>query len=387
MTNLDILLQAQLGKVPGVVAMATTATDTLYEGAAGHRDAAGMVAMTTDTIFGLASMTKAVVSVAALQEIDAGRLSLDAPIAEVLPALAAPMVLEGFADDGTPRLRPAVGAITLRQLLSHSAGFGYDTWNAEIARFHTAAKIPRLPESPAELARIPLLFDPGTAWNYGINTDIVGLAVEAASGKRLDVALADGVCGMLGMNETGFEVPAERRARMATTRTRAPNGTLGDAGFPMDRGIRYCMGGGGLQGTGRDYLRFIRMVLNGGMHEGTRVLSPAMMAEVARNQLAPGVRVRRMVSGNPARSNDAEFFPGMEKHWSAAFMINAEPAPTGRNAGSLAWAGIANTYCWIDQKAGVGGVFMAQLLPFADPAVLDGFAAFERAVYELVTRQ
>ena len=388
-TSIDIALRAATdrGEVAGVVAMSAAAAGTLYEGSFGTTDLATGAAMRPDAIFRLASMTKAITSVAAMQLVEQGRLALDAPIAAVLPHLADRQVLAGFADDGTPRLRPAAGPVTLRQLLTHSAGYSYEFWNPDYTRMCQGLGIAPLPGSHDELARIPLLFDPGTAWNYGINTDIVGLAVEAASGKRLDVALADGVCGMLGMNETGFEVPAERRARMATTRTRAPNGTLGDAGFPMDRGIRYCMGGGGLQGTGRDYLRFIRMVLNGGMHEGTRVLSPAMMAEVARNQLAPGVRVRRMVSGNPARSNDAEFFPGMEKHWSAAFMINAEPAPTGRNAGSLAWAGIANTYCWIDQKAGVGGVFMAQLLPFADPAVLDGFAAFERAVYELVTRQ
>ena len=141
------------------------------------------------------------------------------------------------------------------------------------------------------------------------------------------------------------------------------------------------MGGGALHGTGRDYLRFIRMVLNRGMHEGARVLSEAAIGEMARNQLAPGVRVTAMRSVNPARSADAEFFPGMEKQWSTAFMITTQTAPTGRRAGSLAWAGIANTFCWIDPVAGLGGVFMTQMLPFADPAALGAFAAFETGVY------
>ena len=137
-----------------------------------------------------------------------------------------------------------------------------------------------------------------------------------------------------------------------------------------------------MHGTGRDYLRFIRMILNAGMHEGTRILSPAGMDAVLQNQLAPRVAVRKMISSNPAISLNAEFFPGMTKHWSAAFMINTERATTGRNAGSLAWAGVVNTYCWIDPTAGIGGVFMTQIMPFYDPHALEAFMAFENAVYE-----
>ena len=378
--SLDATLAAALGPLPCAVAMATNAQETLYEGAVGTRDVAGRVAMTGDTVFGLASMTKALVSAAAMAEVDAGRLSLDGPLSAVLPALAAPMVLEGFGADGAPRLRPARGAITLRQVLSHSAGFGYDTWNPEIRDFQARRGMGRLPANEAELAATPLLFDPGTRWNYGINTDVAGLAVAAVTGKRLDVALAEGVLGALGMGDTSVVLRADQRARLVTTRGREGDG-FADLGFVMDRGVNWCMGGGALHGTGRDYLRFIRMVLNRGMHEGARVLSEAAIGEMARNQLAPGVRVTAMRSVNPARSADAEFFPGMEKQWSTAFMITTQTAPTGRRAGSLAWAGIANTFCWIDPVAGLGGVFMTQMLPFADPAALGAFAAFETGVY------
>jgi CubicO group peptidase (beta-lactamase class C family) len=302
-------------------------------------------------------------------------------LADVLPALAKPQVLEGFADDGTPLLRPARGAITLRQVLSHSAGYGYDTWNREIAQYLKQTGLPRVPTSAAQLEATPLLFDPGTSWNYGINTDVAGLAVEASSGKRLDFALTEGILGALGMADTTVVLRDDQRARLVTTRQRAAGGALSDIGFVMDRGVSYCLGGGALHGTGRDYLRFVRMILNDGMHEGERLLSRAAIAAMSSNQLAPGVRVRRLVSANPPRSADAEFFPGMEKQWSTAFMITTGTAPTGRRPGSLAWAGIANTYCWIDPAAGVGGVFMSQLLPFADPAVLAAFAAFETAAY------
>ena len=379
-SRLDAILADATATIPGVVAMATTAATTIYEGAAGTRDAAG-TKMTTDTIFGLASMTKAIVSAAAMQQVDAGTLTLDGPLAAVLPALANPEVLEGFAPDGTPRLRPASGAITLRHVLSHSAGYGYDTWNPEIRQFLKHRTMPRVPENVDELACTPLLFDPGTGWNYGINTDVVGLAVEAVTGQRLDHHLRDNLLAALGMSDTAVTLSPAQRARLATTQQRQSATSFSDLGPILERPPQYCMGGGALLGTGRDYLRFIRLILNGGMHEGTSLLSPASITEMSRNQLAPGIKVHRMMSANPNRSNDAEFFPGMTKHWSTAFMINTEQAPTGRSADSLAWAGIANTYCWIDRTRGLGGVFLTQTLPFADPATLEAFAHFETAIY------
>ncbi|MCX7384988.1 MAG: serine hydrolase [Alphaproteobacteria bacterium] len=328
-------------------------------------------------------MSKAIVSSAAMRQVDAGRLSLDAPLAEVLPALALPQVLDGFARDGTPRLRPASRAITLRHVLTHSAGFGYDTWNVDVSNYLRATGLPRTPADAAQLARTPLLFDPGTAWNYGISTDVAGLAVEAVTGERLDRHLAQGLLAELGMVDTAVVLSPAQRARRVTTMRRLPDDGFGDLGFSMDRGIQYCMGGGALHGTGRDYLRFIRLILNGGLHDGTRLLSPAAITALTTNQLEPGVRVRRMISSDPLRSHDAEFFPGQPKLWSAGFMITTEDAPTGRRAGSLAWAGIANTYCWIDPASGLGGVFMTQTLPFADPRTLAAFARFERAMYDM----
>ena len=244
--RLDATLAAALGAIPCVVAMATNARETLYEGAAGTRDAAGQVPMTADTMFGLASMTKPLVSAAAIAEVDAGRLALDAPLHEVLPALVAPLVLEGFAPDGTPRLRPARGVITLRHVLSHSSGYGYDTWNPEIRQFLKQHPLPRVPETALDLAATPLLFDPGTGWNYGISTDVAGLAVEAVSGKRLDVALRDGLLGSLGMTDTAVVLTDEQRGRLVTTRSRNAAGGLTDDGFLLDRGPQYCMGGGAL---------------------------------------------------------------------------------------------------------------------------------------------
>ena len=272
----------------------------------------------------------------------------------------------------------AAAAVAFRRLQPRCAGAPISAASLQLQG------LPPSPENAEQLGRWPLIFDPGTRWNYGINTDIVGRAIEAASGQRLDLQMGAGVLAQLGMAESGFVLTPELRARLAATQFRGADGRCTDMGFPFDRPARFCMGGGGMHGTGRDYLRFIRMVLNGGRHEGTSILSDAMMREVRRNQLEPGVAVRKLAPVNPAISNDAEFFPGMTKHWSAAFMINTERADTGRNAGSLAWAGVVNTYCWIDPTAGIGGVFLGQVLPFYDAGALAAFAAFERAVYDAV---
>jgi CubicO group peptidase (beta-lactamase class C family) len=213
---------------------------------------------------------------------------------------------------------------------------------------------------------------------------VVGRAIEAVVGRTLDHCLRIGLFAPLGMRDASVSLSSAQEARLAPTHRRAADGSFAEVEGFFNRGVQFAMGGGALLGTGRDYLRFLRMFLNKGMHEGMQVLSPESIAEMSRNQLAPGVTVTPMISCAPERSNDAEFFPGMAKHWSTAFMINTEPAPTGRRAGSLAWAGIANTYFWIDPSAGVGGVFMTQILPFADRPALDAFAAFERAVYGLL---
>jgi CubicO group peptidase (beta-lactamase class C family) len=382
--RLDAVLRAALDHVPGVVALATTAEGTTYEGAAGTGDVVTGRPIGPDTIFGLASMTKALVSAGAMLLVEQGRLSLDGKLADVLPELANPLVLEGFGDDGRPVLRPAARPITLRHVLSHSAGYGYNTWNSELGRYFELTGLPRVPTSSDELARTPLLFDPGTRWNYGINTDVAGKAVEAASGQRLDHFLREALLAPLGMADTTVELTEAQRARMTRTHQRGADGSLAPLDGRFGNGPAWCMGGGALLGTGRDYIRFVRMILNGGRHEGQALLAPESIAEMSRSSLAPGVRVTTMRTAQPAVSNDAEFFPGLPKSWSTAFMINDAPAPTGRKAGSLAWAGIANTFFWIDPASGVGGVFLSQVMPFADPAALAAFAAFEAAVYETV---
>lgn len=370
------------GDVPGVVAAATDAKGTTYEGGFGKRVLGEAAEMTPDTVAWIASMTKAITGAAAMQLVEKGKLSLDMPAKEMIPALGEVEVLEGFDAAGKPRMRNAKRDITLRHLLTHTAGFGYDIWSAEVGQYMEAHGIPGIVSCQNKALTTPLLFDPGERWFYGINMDFAGKMVEAASGQKLGAYMRDNIFGPLGMDDTAFRISDSMRQRLARIHHRGADGGLTpDPTIEVPQEPEFEMGGGGLYSTAVDYLKFVRMMLNQGRSgKGEAVLKPATVAEMSKNAMGDS-KVCLLKTAAPPFSNDAEFFPGMDKTWGLSFMINNEDAPTGRSAGSLAWAGLANTYFWIDQKKGVGGVYVTQVLPFVDVKALPLFHAFESVVY------
>jgi methyl acetate hydrolase len=372
---------ADRGDVPGVVAMAATREGPVYQGAFGRRALPDGAAMTSDTVFWIASMTKAVTSTAAMQLVEQGRLALDRPIAEVLPELAAPQVLEGFDAAGEPRLRPARRPITLRHLITHTAGFVYDIWNADIGHYMEKRGIPGIITCENAALALPLIFDPGDKWDYGINIDWVGKAVERVSGQKLGDYFAQHLFGPIGMKDTGFKLTPESRTRIAGMHARGADGALAPIPFEMPQEPEFEMGGGGLYSTAADYLMFERLFLDDGRAAGgAQLLKPETARLMAQNAIGE-LDVRLLKTAIPASSNDAEFFPGMVKKWGLGFMISTAQVPDGRRPGSLAWAGLGNTYFWIDPAKGVAGVILMQLLPFADAKALAVFDGFEKAVY------
>ena len=368
------------GDVPGVVAMAATRDGVVYQAAFGRRALSDEAAMTTDTVFWIASMTKAITSAAAMQLVEQGKLALDNEIANVLPELAAPQVLEGFDSSGQPRLRPARRSITLRHLLTHTAGLVYEMWNAEMGRYMETKAIPGIISCQNAALSLPLVFDPGEKWDYGINIDWVGKAVERVSGQLLGDYFAEHLFGPIGMEDTAFKLTPERRARLASMHARGPDGTLAPIEFEVPQEPEFQMGGGGLYGTASDYLAFERIFLNEGRANGRSVLKPETVRLMAANAIGD-LNVQPLKTAIPDLSNDAEFFPDMVKKWGLGFMVSTEPVLGGRSAGSLAWAGLGNTYFWIDLDRGVAGVILMQLLPFADPKALALLDQFEKAVY------
>jgi methyl acetate hydrolase len=371
---------AERGDVPGVVAMARTRDEPIYQGAFGRRAMPDGAPMTADTVFWIASMTKAITSTAAMQLVEQRKLSLEQPIADVLPELSAPQVLEGFDSAGEPRLRPALRPITLRHLLTHTAGFSYDIWNADIGRYMEKKDIPGIISCQNVALTTPLTFDPGERWDYGINIDWVGKAVERVSGQSLGNYFTEHLFTPLGMKDTGFHLSQDRRSRLAGMHARDADGTLAAIEFELPQEPEFQMGGGGLYGTAGDYLAFAKLFLNEGRSEGHQVLRPETVRLMAQNAIGT-LNVQPLKTAIPAYSADAEFFPGMIKKWGLGFMISTAAVPGGRSANSLAWAGLANTYFWIDPARGVAGVILMQLIPFADSKALALFDEFEKAVY------
>jgi methyl acetate hydrolase len=374
----DLLKRAtDAGDVPGVVVAAATADGPIFEGASGVRDTTSGTPMTTDTVVWIASMTKAVTGACAMQLVEQGKLSLDSPIATVLPELANPQVLEGFAADGSPQLRPAKRPITLRHLLTHTSGYVYEIWNADMLRYLENTGTPGIISCTNAALSLPLLFDPGERWDYGIGIDWAGKAVEAVSGMRLGQYMQQNLLQPLRMTDTAFNIGAAQRLRLAKMHNRTLDGFVAtDMELPQDP--EFEMGGGGLYSTVGDYLRFTRMILNGGTLDGMRVLSRETVATMSANAMG-NLRCRPLKTAVPGASNDVDSIDGMQ--WGLSFLINPQPMANGRSAGSLAWAGLANSYYWIDPVKQVTAVYATQLLPFFDAKALGLLEAFETAIY------
>jgi len=366
------------GLTPGVVGVVAGRDGVRYAGAFGQRGVDDPAAMTVDTVFRLFSMTKAIGSLAALKLAEAGSLDLDAPVGDIVPEFDALMVLDGF-DGDTPRLRAPASRATVRQLATHTSGAVYEFWNADVARYLRAGGRPSvLAGTKAALHGYPLAFDPGARWGYGIGIDWLGQVVEAVSGQRIDAFCAEQIFAPLGMSDTAFECEGPLSARLAGAQAVTPEGwrtiPLAPPPHPQVYGMGHC-----LYGTAPDYIRFLRMILNGGALDGARVLRPETLRLMTENQI--GARdVTPMRTVMPPISADVDLFPGVTLKHSIGFVLNTTDIPGKRRAGSMGWAGVLNTHFWVDPASDVAAVLMMQHLPFVEPGALRLYDAFERAV-------
>lgn len=375
-------LTSGASRVPGVVAMVTDRDGDIYSGASGERRIGGDP-MTEDTVFAIFSTTKAIAGTTALQCVEDGLLDLDAPAKEYAPAIGNLQVIDGFDDNGQPRLRAPKSDVTTRQLMLHTAGFGYDFFNEDYKRLAEEHGQPSVVTGSRASIETPLLFDPGEKWEYGTNIDWVGQVVEGIRGKRLGEVMSERVFAPLGMTDIAFTRTDNMKSRTATIHARGEDGSLtpmDDFALPDDPEVH--MGGHGLYGSVPEYMKFIRMWLNDGAGPNGRVLKPETVDWAVKGALVPPQKVTMLPGVIPSLSNDAEFFPGLAKDWSYTFMVNSQEAPTGRPAGAIGWAGLANCFYWIDRANGVGGYWATQILPFGDPESFTGYMDFETAVYQ-----
>lgn len=361
-------------KIPAVVGMAAAESRILYSGAFGTRDSSG-APVTADSIFAIASMTKAITTVAALQLVEQGKVKLDEPVSRYLSQFATLEVLDGFdSQTGKPRLRPARTPVTLKHLLTHTSGICYDTWDADMFRYTSQT-------TGAARAVPTLMFEPGTRWQYGMGVDWAGRLVEKLSGVDLERYFQANILGPLEMRDTSYILLASKFDRLVTSYSRQPDGSLKQDRRAVPSAPKEFNGGGGLYSTAGDYVRFAQMILGKGRGVNkTRILQEKTVESMEINQIGEAT-AGKMKSFRPAMSSDVDIQPGFTEKWGLGFLINTTAYAGGRSAGSLAWAGIDNTFYWIDPKKAICGVLMMQFLPFVDKEAVGLLGDFERAVY------
>jgi methyl acetate hydrolase len=356
-------------KIPLVSAMVASANKTLYAGAFG--------AAKPDSISSIASMTKPITAVAAMQLVERGKLALDEPVARHLPELTKLDVLEGFDGAGKPVLRPATKPITLRHLLTHTSGFAYSVWHEGMFKYSQQFPIPQSVVAPL----VPLAFEPGTRWQYGYSADWTGKLVEAVSGLTLEDYFQKNILKPLDMNDTTFILPREKFGRLVTQSRRQNGGPLQEVPKILPAPPKEFNGGGGLYSTTSDYVKFMQMILQYG-RAGVRdeILKAKSVEMMMVNQIGD-LSAGKLKSYMPNTSSDVDLHPGAVDKWGLGFLINTTPYAGGRSAGSLAWAGIYNTFFWIDPPRGICATIMMQFLPFVDKEAVALLGDFERSVY------
>jgi len=380
-TSIDGVLEHAVdsGAVPNVAAIAADRDGIVYEGAAGPRVAGEGDPVSVDTHFRIMSMTKMVATVAALQLMERGELDFDAPVEEYRPEWADLQVLEGF-DGDTPRLRPPASKATVKQLVTHTAGVAYWFWNKDIVRWEAATQTPNVLSGDNVIFTAPLVADPGTRFEYGINTDWLGKVIEAASGTTLDVFIAENITGPLGMTETAFLMTPEQRAKSVPVHLKGEDGAWSASDIELRQDPDYWTGGHGLHSTPRDYLKFQRALLgNGTSPEGVKILEKSTVDAASSNQIGDLDFPAEIPTADPATTMSFNAGPGFK--WGYGLLLNTEDVPGARRAWSGAWAGLLNTHFWVDRTTGVTGAIYTQFLPFVTPEAMRMYQDFERALY------
>ncbi|MGH3280388.1 MAG: serine hydrolase domain-containing protein [Trebonia sp.] len=367
------------GAVPQVAAIAADAGGVFYEAGFGPRVAGQDGEVTADTGFAIMSMTKIIVTVAALQLVEQGTLDLDAPVDTYRPEFAEVQVLEGF-DGDTPRLRPPARRATVRHLVTHTSGLGYWFWSEDLVKYERVTGLPNVVPGRLDAFKAPMIADPGTRFNYGISTDWLGRVVELVTGKGLDVVVKEGVTGPLGMNNTSFVLTGGQRANRAAVHVKDGDGNWFDAGDIVNRtDPDWWAAGHGLYSTPRDYVRFERALLRGGELDGTRILAAETVDEAFRNQIGDLDFPAEIPTADPASSGPLALGPGYK--WGYGLLLNAADQPGRRRAGSGTWAGLFNTHFWIDRASGICAAIYSSSLPFITPEALQLYLDYETALY------
>ena len=374
--QIDQLLQDAVDRkdIPGVVAIVANRDRILYHQSFGKMDVMNGVEMQKDTIFGIASMTKPITSVAVMMLYEEGRLDLDDPISQYLDWLSNPEVIISFdEEDGTYSTKPAEREITIRHLLTFTAGFGYSFANSLMALL-----VEKTGKTESEL---PLLHEPGEKWTYGMEVRVLGELVEELSGRTLPQFLKERIFDPLGMSDTFYVLPAEKYPRWVTRHQRE-NGILRERPNP-EKQRPFIVGDAGLLSTAPDYVRFLQMLLSGGRFNGNRILSEASIRLMTQNQIGELV-VEIQRGPYPLLSRAFPLGARRGDKFGLGFQIAVADGKEGhlRSPGSYSWSGLSNTHFWVDPEKGIVAVILMQVLPFYDETCIAVYQGFEELIYE-----
>ena len=380
-SGLDQVLERAVadGAVPNVAAIAADRSGIIYEGAAGPRVAGEEAPVSVDSHFRVMSMTKMVATTVALQLVEQRRLDLDAPVAQYRPEFADVEVLDGF-DGDTPRMRAPAAEATVRHLLTHTTGLGYWFFSPELVKWEAATGVPNVLSGSNAIFKAPMLTDPGTRFEYGINLDWLGKVIEATSGMYLDEAIRRGVTDPLGMQETAFVMSDAQRANSVPVYLQGEDGSWAATEIDLVQQPEYWAGGHGLYSTPRDYMKFQRMLLgNGTSPDGVQILDSATVNAAFTNQIGDLDFPEEIETADPSATSKFVAGPGFK--WGYGLLLNTGDIDGARRAGTGAWAGLLNTHFWVDRTAGISGAIYSQFLPFATPPALQMYQEFEAALY------
>ena len=367
------------GGVPHVAAIAADTDGVIYEGAAGVRlTDSGPQSVSTSTHFRIMSMTKMVATAAALQQMERGELDINRPVADYVPEFAELQVLDGF-DGDKPRLRAPRSQATVKNLITHTSGLSYWFWNAELKKYEDVTGLPNVVPGDLAAFRAPLVTDPGTRFEYGINTDWLGKVVEAVAGTTLDVVIKEGITGPLGMDDTMFALDDGRQGNKAAVHVQGEDGAWGSAGNVLPDDPQWWAGGHGLHSTPKDYIRFERALLRGGELDGVRILDEATVDAAFTDQLDGAVMPTVFESADAPITGTLTLGEGWT--WGYGLLLNTVDVPGARRAWTGAWAGLFNTHFFVDRSSGVCASIYTNSLPFITDEAWQLYSDFEAALY------
>ena len=375
----QVLSKAIENNCPAISASVLSPKENLYRGDFGLADVATGKSVQKDSIFRIASMTKAITSTCIMQLIEKEKLSLNTKLKDFFPEVANQKIIDGFNKKNEATYSEANSDITIQQLLTHTSGFAYEIWNENIAALVEKGDLTTAFYGDDKFLKAPLSFNPGTAWEYGIGIDWLGVLVEKISDMTLQDYMKDNIFSPLGMDDTSYDVPKEKIERLVKVHSRNEEEYLEMPFDPPEKSDFYS-GGGNLVSTLSDYSSFLNMFLNQGKSSEGRILQKTSVDLMLTSHTGE-LLMTSMQTSAPILSNDVDFFPDTDKSWGLGFMINNEDIENGRPKGSAGWAGLFNSYFWIDPKNKIAAVILMQMLPFAEEGCLKTLKDFEKSIY------